>query len=76
MAVLHSMQDLSSLTGDQIHAPCVARKSVNLWTVGEVPSSFIFDELIGTGNLWKLDKWIHEDYGPRTYFKKEALILY
>ena len=38
--LLHGMQDLSSLTGDQTHIPCTARKILTHWTTVEVPGCF------------------------------------
>ena len=37
------MWDLSSLTRDQTRIPCIGRRSLNLWTAGEVPDFPILD---------------------------------
>ena len=37
LATPHSMEDLSSPTRDQTHAPAVGAWSPNHWTTGEVP---------------------------------------
>ena len=34
---LQGMWDLSSLTRDQTHTPCIGRRSLNHWTIREVP---------------------------------------
>ena len=34
----HGMWDLSSLTRDQTHVPCIGRQSLYHWTTGEVPT--------------------------------------
>ena len=36
----HDMWDLSSLTGNQTHIPCISRGIFNPWTTGEVPCSY------------------------------------
>ena len=38
----HSMWDLSSLTRDQTHVPCIARQIPNHWTPREVPVIYYF----------------------------------
>ena len=35
--LLHGIWNLSSLTKDQIHIPCIARQILNHWTTREVP---------------------------------------
>ena len=37
------MWDLSSLTRDQTHVPCIGRQILNHWTTREVPVKVIFD---------------------------------
>ena len=41
MAMPHSLQDLSSLTRDQTHAPAVEARSPNYWTTREFPESLL-----------------------------------
>ena len=38
-AVLHSMSNLSSLTGDRVHSPCSGSWIPNHWTTWEVPET-------------------------------------
>ena len=40
------MWDLSALTRDRTHAPCIGRQSLNHWTAREVLEEVYFDILI------------------------------
>ena len=48
------MWDLSSLTRDRTHTPCIERQSVNHWTAREVsPQKFLLKYLICLNLLFK-----------------------
>ena len=42
LAVPRGMWDLSPLTRDRTHAPCIGSEQNNHWTAREVPGSFCF----------------------------------
>ena len=48
------MWNLSSLTRDRTHIPCIAKQILNHWTTREVPSCWIFFFLLDTFYLLTL----------------------
>ena len=44
--MLLGMWDLSSLTRDRTHVPCIARQILNLWTIKEVPKKNVLNKKI------------------------------
>ena len=48
------MWNLSSLTRDRTHIPCIAKQILNHWTTREVPSWWIFFFLLDTFYLLTL----------------------
>ena len=44
--MLLGMWDLSSLTRDRTHIPCIARQILNLWTIKEVPKKNVLNKKI------------------------------